>query len=232
MKQDKKYLFMWGKTTKMVTLSCSWLLVWEFGGGWMHPPSISMEGQILDRHPSPRVQQQRLLQPQLYSLWPAQSCQMTGSGSWRRETTPAERIKPVISREGWAASLSAAVITAGATACVGVNSLTGRITSQVSWATSPVLPRTRLHHVSTVALAGQTHQLLHPVLRHAVPGVTQPLTHSPQEVSPAWLGKQTWVRSFQQRTQCWGAGGVVVKNEWSSGLRTFSRGWREKKEKK
>lgn len=182
-------------------------------GGWIFPLSISTAGQVLDTHPSLRVQQQRLVQPKPYSLWPAQSYQTNWSGSWRREITPAERIKPVISREGWAASLSTAVITAGATACADVNSLTGRITSQDSLATSPVLPHTRLCRVRTVALAGRTHQLLHPARWGSRSPSLAPCRRCPQ---PGWGSRPGW-GAFSHASS---AGGV--KNEWSSGLRTSS----------
>lgn len=104
----------------------------------MYPLSASTGDQIPDRHPSLGVKQRGLVQRQPYSLRPAQNYQMTGSGNLRGETTLAERkIKTIISREGWAASLGAAVIAAGATTRAVVNSLTGRITSQDSRARPP-----------------------------------------------------------------------------------------------
>lgn len=105
----------------------------SLGGGWRYPPSLSTRDQIRDTHPSPPAEGRGLGQRQPYAVGEAQTHQRAGSGNLKRETTPAERrIKPIISREGWAASLGAAVITAGATTRAGVNSRTGRVAPHVA----------------------------------------------------------------------------------------------------
>lgn len=140
----------------------------------MYPPSVSTGDQILDTHPSLRVKQQGLVQRQPCCLRPAPNYQMTGSGNSRRKTTLAERIiKTIISREGWAASLNAAVITSGDTTRAGVNSSRGRIARRASsWPTSRTRPRRARSGPRQPPGAGPASPPLRPLPRRA-PGPPQ-----------------------------------------------------------
>lgn len=103
-----------GEVCQVVVLACSWVEVREFVG-WLGAPTERFHRGLDSRQaPTPACETAGLVLCQLPSPWLAPGCQVTDSGNLMRETTPAERVKTVISREGWAASPSAAVITAGA----------------------------------------------------------------------------------------------------------------------
>jgi len=91
-KQDGEKCIYAGKGCEDSSLRYSGVQVKVFVGGGMYPPSVSVENQMRARACACSDR-----------AGPAPA-QMTGSGDLEKETTPAERTKLMISREGWAAS--------------------------------------------------------------------------------------------------------------------------------